>query len=162
MVLKSKSNKFLSSDIAHKNLKSLNIYSEYIKNSKVGSIKDNISTTVNPYKEDILEHLRRGKHIAALCGGARDIFTGKPIKGEWLLLSDGEYKWTTDIIYYFEKYNLILLDEFVYYVYKIVSRSGKYICDDRPIPITPEFAKMSDEEIEEEFKRLFPNAKDKQ
>ncbi len=32
---------------------------------------------------------------------------------------------------------------------------GEYICDDRPVEVSEEIQKMTDEEIEEEFKKRF-------
>ncbi len=97
-------------------MKSLNIYSEYTKNSSVGSIKDNLSTKEINYKDEILSYLKSGRHVAAACGSAKDIFTGERLKDEWILLSDGEYEWTSDLIYYVEKYNLMLPDDFIIHV----------------------------------------------
>lgn len=101
------------------NYKSLNIYSEDIQNSSlVGSIKDNTSSIPAPNKDKILEYLKNGEKIAAYVGIAKDVFTGESIPEEWLLYTDGVYRWNTRTIYHYEKYNLVLLDEFVEYVTK--------------------------------------------
>lgn len=94
---------------------SLNIYSENIKNSTVGSIRDNLVADL-PDKETIVEHLKNGQVIAAYCGIARDIFTGEVIPGEWVLQSDGKYKWSSAITYYVSQYNLKLPDDFIKHV----------------------------------------------
>lgn len=94
-------------------MKSLNRYSEYIKNSTVGSIKENVSDSAMDGKSTVLSYLKSGRRIGAISGSSRDIFTDKPIKGELIVLSDGEYEWTSDIIYYFDKYNLALPSEFI-------------------------------------------------
>jgi len=99
-------------------MRSLNVYSEHIKNSPLGSIKENISASPGAEKETILNYLKSGSVIAAISGVAKDVFTNEDIKGEWFLMSDGVYEWSSDIIYYYEKYNLILLDEFIRYVLK--------------------------------------------
>ena len=69
-------------------------------------------------KETVLKYLRNGKDTAAYAGIAKDILTGEEIPGQWLLLSDGVFEWSTDEIYYFEKYNIKLEDEFIEYVLK--------------------------------------------
>ena len=40
--------------------------------------------------------------------------------------------------------------------------NSEWICDDKPKPISPEIAKMSDEEIEKEFRKRFPNYSSKE
>jgi len=94
-------------------MKSLNIYSEYIKNSTVGSIRANVSDAEDKNKSKVLNHLKSGKIIAAIVGTAKDVFTNEAINGEWVLMTDGVYEWSSDIVYYYEKYNLLLPDEFV-------------------------------------------------
>lgn len=94
-------------------MKTLNIYSEYINDSYVGSIKENISNSKDKNKSKVLNHLKNGEIIAAVVGTARDVFTNQAINGEWVLMTDGTYEWTSDIVYYYEKYNLILPPEFV-------------------------------------------------
>lgn len=79
-------------------------------------LKSLISDTPITGKDKIIRHLRNGKSIAAAAGRARDVFTGEPIKGELLCLSDGEFEWRSDVIYYVDKYNLQLSGEFVEHV----------------------------------------------
>ena len=69
-------------------------------------------------KEEILRHLKNGKEIAIAAGRARDIFTGKEIPGSLFAYSDGVFEWRSDEIYYFEKYNIKLEDEFIAHVLK--------------------------------------------
>lgn len=66
-----------------------------------------------PNKSRILQYLRSCKVIAAAPGRMRDVFSDKPIQGEMLVYSDGTYYWNTEAIYYFEKYNMKLPDEFI-------------------------------------------------
>ena len=69
-------------------------------------------------KDKILQYLKNGKIVAVAAGFARDIFTGQRIKGELVAMSDGVYSWRSDIIYYVERYNMRLSDEFEEYVLK--------------------------------------------
>ena len=66
-----------------------------------------------PNKEQILRYMKSGRVIAAAPGRLKDVFTNQPIEGQMLAYSDGDYYWGTETIYYFEKYNLKLPDEFV-------------------------------------------------
>ncbi len=75
-----------------------------------------ISDVPMPNKKQIIDYLKRGKAIAAAAGRARDMFTDEPIKGELLCLSDGEFEWRSDVIYYVDRYNLQLSEEFVKHV----------------------------------------------
>lgn len=73
-------------------------------------------TSKNPIakKVAILEYLKKGEVIAVAGAlGFKDILTDKMITEDVLMYSDGEYKWFTETIYYFEQYNLKLPDEFV-------------------------------------------------
>lgn len=97
-------------------MKSLNIYSDYIKGSLVGSIKENLKFAPDSHKAQILKYLRSSNVIAAIPGRITDLFTQKPVNQENLLMSDGTYEWSTDIVYYYDKYNLALPDDFIDYV----------------------------------------------
>lgn len=66
-----------------------------------------------PRKNRVLEYLRKGKIIAVAPGRIRDIFTDEAVPGEILAYSDGKYYWNSETIYYFEKYNMKLPDEFI-------------------------------------------------
>lgn len=72
-----------------------------------------ISKEVHPRKEEILAYLRSAVIFGAYASVSKDIFTGEPISIEHLLLTDGKFRWTSDIEYYVEKYNLRLQDEFI-------------------------------------------------
>ena len=51
-----------------------------------------------------------------------DVIAGKRINSEWVLHSDGVYEWTSDITYYYEKYNLILPQDFINHVCMLSNR----------------------------------------
>lgn len=72
-----------------------------------------ISKEINPRKEEILTYLRSVVVFGAYASVSKDIFTDKPIPIEHLLLTDGKFRWASDIEYYVEKYNLRLQDEFI-------------------------------------------------
>lgn len=66
-----------------------------------------------PGKARVLHYLKGQEVIAAAPGIMRDAFTGERIHGEMLLYSDGEYYWGSETVFYFDKYNLQLPEEFV-------------------------------------------------
>lgn len=66
-----------------------------------------------PNKKRILEYLRGCKVIAAAPGRMRDVFEDKTIPGQMLAYSDGTYYWGSEAIYYFDKYNMKLPDDFI-------------------------------------------------
>ena len=100
-------------------MKSLNIYSDYMSDSTVGSIKDNISEKPIENKTVLLKYLKNRRAIASIIGVPIDVISGETITDDgWLLFSDGEYEWSNDIVYYFENYNLKLPDDFINHVLK--------------------------------------------
>ena len=80
------------------------------------SIKSLVSSTVDAEKQKIIEYLKKGKHIAESPSRVTDFITGQPIKTPLSMLSDGYYSWRSDIIYYYENYNIRLKPEFIAYV----------------------------------------------
>ena len=78
-----------------------------------------ISSHEDIYKKIIVDHLKSGTHIAESPGRVVDIITGEPIGIPLSMLSDGVYSWRSDMIYYYEKYNLELNQDFVDHVLKM-------------------------------------------
>ena len=69
-------------------------------------------------KRKVLDYLKRhGEEYACLTCSAMDYVTNKHIKGISLkTFTDGEYLWTNEEVYHFEKYNLKLNDDFIRHV----------------------------------------------
>lgn len=67
-------------------------------------------------KDKVLEYMKHATVIAAAPGRVRDIFTNKPVPGEMLAYSDGSYYWGSEAIYYFDRYNLKLPEEFINHI----------------------------------------------
>ncbi len=84
-----------------------------MKSLIVEPTKDNISQSVDKNKFKILNYLKNGRVIGAAPGILKDSFTQKQIDGQWLLMTDGIYEWDTKLIYHYEKYNLVLPQEFI-------------------------------------------------
>ncbi len=79
-------------------------------------LKSIISEKPRFNKDKILRHLKKGKVVAVAAGYAKDILTEQKINGEYTCMSDGVYVWRSDIIYYVERYNMKLYDDFEEYV----------------------------------------------
>ena len=88
------------------------MFKEIFHDEKLPSLKDNIDK--KPYENIniVLNHLKSGEIVACAAGRARDVFTDKTITEELKLMTDGKYEWRSDIIFYVEKYNLRLPDDF--------------------------------------------------
>lgn len=88
-------------------------YKEIYNDNNLPSIYENISDTPIKHKKEILDYLKSGKITAVAPSCIKDIISGKAIKRELMMMNDGKYAWRSDLIYYFEKYNLKLPDKFV-------------------------------------------------
>ena len=64
-------------------------------------------------KSKVLRYMKSCKVIAAAPGRMKDTFANTVIPGEMLAYSDGTYYWGAEAIYYFDKYNLKLPDDFI-------------------------------------------------
>lgn len=94
-------------------------YKEIYNDNNLPSIYENISETPIKRKKEILDHLKSGEISAVAPSYIKDIISGKAINQELMMINDGKYTWRSDVIYYFEKYNLKLPDEFVKEVLKL-------------------------------------------
>ena len=82
----------------------------------VNYIKSHCSPLPEEEKAIILQYLKRGKIIAIAAGIAKDMLTGEIIDGNLAYMTDGVFEWRSDIIYYFEKYDIELSRDFISYV----------------------------------------------
>lgn len=74
--------------------------------------------TKNPVddKYKILEYLKRFDDWAFTSQPVYDIYSGEKVSDADNAKTDGVYTWYQSEIYYFEKYNLHLNDEFIHYI----------------------------------------------
>lgn len=71
---------------------------------------------LNPNKSDILEYLKSPKHtIMYSSAPIMDVIAKEIIHIPLCTIISGEYAWDTEDIYYFEKYDLKLKDDFIKY-----------------------------------------------
>lgn len=88
-------------------------YKELYNDESLPSIYKNISDTPIKRKEKILEHLKSGKVSAVAPSYIKDVIANKTVNKTLMMMNDGKYEWRSDVIYYFEKYNLKLSDDFI-------------------------------------------------
>lgn len=93
-------------------------YRELYKDNNLPSIFDNMSTEAIPQKKAVLQYLRSHKPTAYSPQDCFDIISGEKINEPLSCMDDGVYYWRSDLIYYFEKYNLKLLDSFIQSIIK--------------------------------------------
>lgn len=90
---------------------------EVYNNNELPSIMDLLEEKPIDNKEKVLNYLRNPKYQSAVAAGyAKDIFTGQRIPGEFCCCTDGKYGWRSDTIYYFDRYNMALPEEFIMHV----------------------------------------------
>jgi hypothetical protein len=90
---------------------------EFMKDDKYPSIKEMINRPMeNDVKIKVVEYLKTGKELAVSPSLVRDIFNPEIRLPRLSLMGDGEYKWSSRIIYYVEKYDLELPQEFIEHV----------------------------------------------
>lgn len=114
-----------------------------INGDEYPSVCSLISTVEDTYKNEIVDYLRKGKHIAESPARLTDYITGQPIGIHLSMQSDGQYFWRSDIVYYYEKYNIKLNDDFVahvlnsgcqVYIEDLEEFDGTYVDVNAPIP----------------------------
>ena len=94
-------------------MKSIVEFREMFQNDQLPSIQELISDEAPENKEQILKHLKSFKVHAVAPGIMRDCITKERIPGALCSYNDGEFYWRSDMIYYFERYNIKLCDEFL-------------------------------------------------
>ena len=88
-------------------------YKEIYNDSSMPSVFDNISDISINHKNKILHHLKSGSVVAVSPSYIKDIVSNKTVNQSLVMMSDGKYAWRSDVVYHFEKYNLVLPDEFI-------------------------------------------------
>lgn len=86
---------------------------EYMRKYNYGVV-ENFKTKEESQKSKILEYLQKaGELTGVVAGHFTDNITEKKQNDTFNFYSDGEYRWSTATIYYFDKYNIELEEEFV-------------------------------------------------
>ncbi len=89
---------------------------EIYRDSSLPAIKENVLKLDQATKDVVLKYLKKGKVTSSAPSTARDVLTGEKLGFSLTMQSDGEYAWRSDTVYYFEKYDLNLGNEFIGHV----------------------------------------------
>ena len=88
---------------------------ELDKDNKYPSIKELINKPIKE-KEKVIKYMKKCKVVAVAPAIVRDIINPNNKIAELCLMTDGKYEWRSDIIYYVEKYDMELPEEFIQHV----------------------------------------------
>ena len=100
----------MTNKIVVKDLPSLTLYS--FDNGKI-HFKYKFADKKYNGQDEIINYMK-----SAIVYGARpeilyDVFSSERIPYESLVITDGYFKWSSELLYYVEKYNLVLPTEFI-------------------------------------------------
>jgi hypothetical protein len=93
-------------------------YDELSPGKRYPSMRDSFAAQPYPEQTRVAAYLRNGTSFMASVALPRDVITGKRFPGETLVMHDGKYCWSTDLVYYVEKYNLRLPVEIEQHILK--------------------------------------------
>ena len=99
-------------------MKIIGQYNELAPDKGFPSMLDSMAKTPYASKEIILSYLRNGKVHMVTAAKVVDALKKTRTKIDLIFMNDGTYEWSSAIIYYVDKYNLQLPDEFVNYILK--------------------------------------------
>lgn len=88
---------------------------EIYKDDKYPSIKDLINKPIKE-KKKVIEYMKKCKIEAVAPAIITDLINPEIKFAELYLMTDGKYEWRSDVIYYVEKYDMELPEEFIQHV----------------------------------------------
>lgn len=88
-------------------------YKEFCNDKSLPSAKDNVFALPSADKKKVLQYLKNGTAGFASTAKFDDAMTGEQVNQEFCTFNDGEYGWSTQEIYHFEKYDIKLDDGFL-------------------------------------------------
>lgn len=95
--------------------KDISNYKEFDSNPDYPSVKSAIGIK-SEYKDKILAYFKKYKQVVAITREMVDYISGKSLRKSVLGFTDGEYWWTSEEVYHFEKYDMKLNDDFISHV----------------------------------------------
>ena len=97
-------------------LKEITSYIEMTQNKNDVSLKKFIGYHLD-VKETILKYFKEhNSETAIITCASTDYISGEKLSNSVICFDDGEYCWTSEEIYHFEKYDLKLNDDFIRHV----------------------------------------------
>ena len=97
-------------------MKIIGQYNELAPDMGFPSMLDSMAKTPYASKETILDYLRNGNVHMVTAAKVVDTLKKARTKVNLVFMNDGTYEWSSAIIYYVDKYNLQLPDEFVNHI----------------------------------------------
>ena len=91
-------------------------FNEFAPNMGFPSINDYLMDKPYDSKEKIIDYMLNGSVHMVTASKPIDIFTGNVINYDLVFMDDGEYSWTSKLIYYVDKYNLKLPEDFINHI----------------------------------------------
>jgi hypothetical protein len=88
---------------------------EVYKDNKYPSIKDLIHKPIKE-KEKVIKYMKECKITAVAPARVTDLINPEMKISELCMMTDGKYEWRSDVIYYVEKYDMELPEEFIQHV----------------------------------------------
>ena len=90
-------------------------YYEIYNDKSLPSVKNNINIKLEN-KEIILRYMKKIKPSSSSPAIVKDVITGEKLSIPLECSNDGVFAWRSDVLYYFEKYDLRLPNDFIQYV----------------------------------------------
>lgn len=97
-------------------------YREIYNNVNLPSVKDNINIRLEN-KDKILKYMKKFRPSSSAPAIVTDVISGEKLSISLDCSNDGVYAWRSDVLYYFEKYDLRLDADFVQHVLRQTERS---------------------------------------
>ncbi len=91
-------------------------YKEMYPSRDLPYMADNIQSDRYDGQEKIIAFLLNGDELFAKQGHDRDVFTGKRLDMDTVIMEKGQFQWPSILAYYVEKYNLRLSPDFESYI----------------------------------------------
>jgi hypothetical protein len=96
---------------------------EVYKDDKYPSLKDLINKPIKE-KEKILKYMKKCTVTSASPAVITDLINPEIRFNELLCMTDGKYGWRSDVIYYVEKYDMELPEEFIEHALNEIKKNG--------------------------------------
>jgi hypothetical protein len=95
-------------------LKSFGFFQEMPDAEAIEFLRGHKADEPRPNEEKILRYLRNGRELMAMTGLGRDLLSdSQQIIGPLMVFTDGEWAWTSDLIYYVHKYHIDVDADFI-------------------------------------------------
>ncbi len=88
---------------------------EVYRDNNYPSIKDLINKPIKD-KEKVIRYMKRCKITAVAPARVTDLINPEKKISELYMMTDGKYEWRSDVIYYVDKYDMELPEEFIQHV----------------------------------------------